>query len=281
MSQPTQTSLSTDLRAARTAQIAGQPPESVQRWLQRYQAAIVRRLPPSQRAQGEERYLGLVLGEMQRTPVLQECLRSPEGELSVRIAIQQMAQLGLEPGPLGHCYLLPFRDNRKGITTCTFILGYRGMIELAWASSKITSISARVVYDGDILDYEYGVNDTLRHIPRAIGAYKDRTLTHAYAVAKYVRGGHDFIVLDAEEVAFYRSKSRAATEAYSPWSQFEAAMWRKTAVRRLAPELPLSPEVSNEFARDEARDLGIDLGEGGGHMPALDDTTSTTTEDKA
>lgn len=280
MSQPpaaATTSLSTDLRAARTAQVAGAPAESVQRWLQRYQQAIVRRLPPSQRALGEERYLGLVLGEMQRTPMLQECLRSPEGEISVRNAIQQMAQLGLEPGPLGHCYLLPFKV--KGITTCTFILGYRGMIELAWQSSKITSISARVVYEGDILDYEYGVNDSLRHIPRASGAFNQRRLTHAYSVVKYVRGGYDFIVLDEGEVAFYRSKSRAASESYSPWAQFEAAMWRKTAVRRLAPELPLTPEVSNEFARDEARDLGIDLGES--PLTQLDDVTTTSTEERS
>lgn len=263
------TSLATDLRAARIAQSTGQAPESVQRWLQRYQQAIIRRLPPQQRAHGEERYMGLVLGEMQRTPLLVDCLRSPEGEMSVRMAIQHMAQLGLEPGPLGHCYLLPFRDTRKGITLCTFILGYRGMMELAWRSKEVRSIQARVVFEGDVFDFAYGIEDSLRHIPRGEGAYEGRTLTHAYAIVKYHRGGHDFVVLDRGEVGFYRAKSRAQSESYSPWNQFEAAMWRKTAVRRLGSEMPLTPEAANEFQRDEARDLGIDLGES---IPAIDDS---------
>lgn len=264
------TSLTTDLRAAKVASSQGKSPEPVQRWLQRYQASIVRRLPPQQRAHGEERYLGLVMGEMQRTPMLRDCLDTREGELTVAIALQQMAQLGLEPGPLGHCYLLPFRDNRKGITTCTFILGYRGMIELAWRSKEIKSISARVVFEGDIFDYAYGIEDSLRHIPQAKGEYSKRTLTHAYCVVKYTRGGHDFVVLDSEEVAFFRGKSRAASESYSPWNQFEAAMWRKTAVRRLASEMPLTPEAAAEIQRDEARELGIDLGE---PLQALEENT--------
>lgn len=269
MSERASTSLTTDLRAARVAQTTGQAPESIQRWLQRYQQAIVRRLPPQQRAHGEERYLGLVMGEMQRTPMLLECLRSPEGEFSVRMALQHMAQLGLEPGPLGHCYLLPFRDNKKGITTCTFLLGYRGMIELAWRSKEVRSVQARVVFEGDVFDYAYGIEDSLTHIPRAGGAYDKRVLTHSYAIVKYHRGGYDFVVLDRGEVAFYRAKSRAQNESYSPWNQFEAAMWRKTAVRRLGSEMPLTPEAASEYQRDEAQDLGLDLGE---TLPALEDS---------
>lgn len=258
--------LSTQLQTTRVAQLAGTSIETPQRWVQRYREAIVRRLPPAQRARGEERYLGLLLGEMQRTPALAECLTTPKGERSVRIAIQQMAQLGLEPGPLGHCYLLPFKD--RGVDTCTFILGYRGMIELAWRSQQIRSIQARVVFEGDVFDHAYGLDDILHHVPMASGPYKDRVLVRAYAIVKYIRGGHDFIVLDREEVNFYRAKSRASSESHSPWSQFEAAMWRKTAVRRLAPEMPLTAEAAAEFQRDEARELGLDLGE---TMPVLDD----------
>lgn len=254
----TQTSLSTDLRAARVAQQSGQAPETIQRWLQRYQQAIAGRLPPAMKARGEERYIRLLLSEMTRTPMLLECLRTPAGENSVRDAVHHMAQLGLEPGPLGHCYLLPFRDTRKQATLCTFILGYRGMIELAWRSGLIQSIQARVVYEGDIFDHAYGLQDKLVHIPGSSSVpFNERVLVKAYAVAKFSNGGHDFVVLDRGEVNFYRSKSRAASEAYSPWSQFEASMWRKTAIRRLGPELPLTAEAANEFARDEARELGL------------------------
>jgi recombination protein RecT len=151
------------------------------------------------------------------------------------------------------------------------------MIELAWRSKEIRSIQARVVFEGDIFEYEYGIEDSLRHIPNAKGPYGERTLSHAYAIVKYIRGGHDFLVLDSEEVAFYRAKSRASSESYSPWQQFPAGMWRKTAVRRLSSEMPLTPEASNEFARDEARDMGTDLGE---TLPALEDSVDANTENK-
>ncbi|HWC37765.1 MAG TPA: recombinase RecT [Acidimicrobiales bacterium] len=252
------TSLATDLRAARAAQRSGQPPETLQGWLQRHQSAITGRLPRGQRAQGEDRYVRLVLSEMLRTPTLMECMRSAEGEMSLRDAMFKMAQLGLEPGPLGHCYLLPFRDNRKGVTLCTFILGYRGMCELAWRSGQVRSIQARVVYEGDSFTFEYGLQDILRHQPMAAGPLNERKLQYAYAVAKFTNGGTDFIVLDREQVLFYKSKSRAGNEAYSPWNQFEPAMWRKTALLRLATELPLSVETATEFALDEARQLGYD-----------------------
>jgi recombination protein RecT len=47
--------------------------------------------------------------------------------------VMKCSALGLEPSAvdgLGRAYILPFRN--KGKMTAQFILGYKGMIELAW-----------------------------------------------------------------------------------------------------------------------------------------------------
>lgn len=54
-----------------------------------------------------ERFVRIAITEMRRNPELQECTLQ-----SVLGAFMQAAQLGLEPGLLGQCYLIPFR-NRK------------------------------------------------------------------------------------------------------------------------------------------------------------------------
>src|SRR5690625_5711770 len=61
--------------------------------------------------------------------------------------VMQAAQLGLEPGLLGQCYLLPFKNNRKGITEVQFIIGYKGMIDLAKRSGHTQSIYSHSFYE--------------------------------------------------------------------------------------------------------------------------------------
>src|SRR4051812_25832397 len=59
-----------------------------------------------------ERFTRLVMTEISRNSTLQEC--SVESFLG---AMMYAAQLGVEPGPLGHAYLVPFGKQ------VTFILG--------------------------------------------------------------------------------------------------------------------------------------------------------------
>src|SRR5437588_11490017 len=60
------------------------------------------------------------------------------------------AQLGLSLGPLGHFYLAPHAGE------AVFILGYKGMVELAYRSGKLRRIEAKVVREGDDFDWRGG-----------------------------------------------------------------------------------------------------------------------------
>jgi recombination protein RecT len=102
-----------------------------------------------------DRLLRIALTEVRRQPKLAEC-----SQASLLSAVFSCAQLGLEPGgALGHAYLVPYGKEVQ------FILGYRGMIDLARRSGLIDSITAHAVYEGDRFECEFGLAENLVHVP--------------------------------------------------------------------------------------------------------------------
>src|SRR5262245_29100413 len=91
-----------------------------------------------------ERMIRIAMTSIQKNSDLLNC--TPQSLIGCVI---QSAQLGLEPDSvLGHAYLVPFK------TTCTFIIGYKGLQRLARQSGEISKIWSKVVYANDYFDYE-------------------------------------------------------------------------------------------------------------------------------
>lgn len=198
-----------------------------------------------------DRMMRIALTEVRKVPALGQCnIESFMG------AIMQCAQLGLEPGSaLGHAYLLPFGNGkaRDGKANCQLIIGYRGMIDLARRSGQIVSLTARTVHENDTFKYEFGLEETMQHIP----ADGDRgKMTHVYAVAKLKGGGVQFDVMSRADVDKVRSTSKAG--ANGPWVTHFEEMAKKTAIRRLFKYLPVSIEIQQAVTLDERAEAGID-----------------------
>lgn len=165
---------------------------------------------------------------IRQTPALARC--TPESFLG---ALLTASQLGLEPGPLGEAYLVPYGN------VVTFIPGYRGLIKLAWQSGQLRNIDAHVVHAADEFEFEYGLNPTLRHKPfRGQGPGK---VTDVYAVATFQNGGSAFVVMSIEDVEAIRKRSKASKNG--PWVTDWDAMAKKTAIKQLIRFLPLSTEL--------------------------------------
>jgi recombination protein RecT len=176
-------------------------------------------------------------------------------------ALVQCAQLGLEPNtPMGHAYMIPFRNRKMNRTDVQVIIGYRGFIDLARRSGQIVSIAAHAVHEKDKFDFSYGLDERLEHRP----ASGDRgQVTHFYAVAKLTGGGHAFEVMTRADVEAIRDASQNHQSAKkfgkpSVWDQHFVEMGRKTAVRRLFKYLPVSIELATAAALDGAADAGRD-----------------------
>lgn len=233
-------------RTTSTPAKPGDGPKTVYDLLEQQKGEIARALPQHMTA---DRFARIVLTECRRTPQLLAC--TPASLLG---AVMLSAQLGLEPGPLGHCYLIPFRT--KGRLEVQWILGYRGMIDLARRSGRIESIVAHDVREGDEFDFEFGLDEKLRHRP----ALADRGDAIAYyALARFTGGGHAFVVLSLDDVNQYRGRSKAKDSG--PWVTDYDAMAKKTCVRRLSPFLPLTVEAAHALSVDEAirTDIGGDV----------------------
>lgn len=197
-----------------------------------------------------DRMLRISMTTIQRNPKLLECdIKSLLG------SIIEAAQLGLEPdGVMGRAYLVPYKDRRHNRTVAQLIVGYKGLIELARRSGQITSICAHVVYENDILEFEYGLNEKLKHIP----SLKDRGKPiGAYAIARLKDGGHAFEFMPIDEIEGIRKRSKAAQDG--PWVTDWSEMARKTVIRRLAKFLPLSAEFNRAVAIDELQERGATI----------------------
>jgi recombination protein RecT len=196
-----------------------------------------------------DRLARIALTEVRKNPKLAQC-----DQASFLGAIMQCAQLGLEPGgALGHAYLLPFENRQKRITEVQFIVGYRGMIDLARRSGQILSLEARAVYKADEFHVELGLNPDLRHVPA--WEVEDRgELQFVYAVAKLKDGGTQFDVMSRADVERIRKRSKASNGG--PWTTDYEAMAKKTVIRQLFKYLPVSIELATAVDLDQQADRG-------------------------
>lgn len=193
-----------------------------------------------------ERMARIAMTELRKTPKLQEC-----DPMSFIASIMQASQLGLEPGIMGSCYLIPFYNSKLGKMECTFMPGYRGFLDLARRSGQIISLVARSVHENDLFEYEFGLKESITHKP----AMNDRgELRAVYAVALLKDGGHQFDVMSKSDIEAVRSTSKSKDNG--PWVTHYEEMAKKTVLRRLFKWLPCSVEMQKAVSLDEMQEQG-------------------------
>ena len=232
-------------QAAQGAQLAPMNPKKhLKEVLERSWPRIAAVMPKEMTS---ERLLQMYVSTINREPALANCTVE-----SVLSCFMRCTALGLEPSNvngLGMAYILPFgnKNYQTGQKEATFILGYRGIIELARRSGQLRDISARAVHEGDEFDFAYGLNERLHHVPCA----KPGQLTHVYAAAHFKDGGHYMLVMSRDEIDAAMKRSPSARRQSSPWHTDFEAMAKKTVIRRAAPYLPLSVETKQAIAADD------------------------------
>jgi recombination protein RecT len=216
----------------------------VQKLLVKNQRAIKSVLP---RHITPERISRVALGSLRKNQKLQQC-----DAQSIMQCILVAATLGLEVDDgTGRCYLVPYK-NKSGGMTCQIIIGYRGLLELAYRSGELLSVSVREVYESDQFEIVYGLYEKLEHIPS--GETDPAKITHVYCVIRYKSGGHHIEVMTRSQVEAIRDRSSAGRSG--PWQTDFAMMARKTVLRRALRYAPISTDVSRAVTVDEASERG-------------------------
>lgn len=190
-----------------------------------------------------DRLARIALTELRQVPKLRTCTRD-----SFLKCLMVSAQLGLEPGMLGHVYFIPFGKE------ATIVIGYKGMLELAQRSGKILSIEARVVKENDKCTVKLGLDSDIQHEIDIRSPDRGKTIGY-YACAKIVGGGKMFEFMSVAEVEEIRKSSKAGNSG--PWVTHPEEMGKKTVIRRLFKYLPVSVELQKATNLDEAADVGI------------------------
>lgn len=191
-----------------------------------------------------ERLQKVALMAISRNKALLDC--SPQSLLEAFI---DASTLGLDVcGSMGRAYLVPYKNNKTGQSEAKFIIGYRGLIDLARRSGEIESIAAHVVYEHDEFVVELGDSERIIHKPYMAG---DRGKPVAvYAVAKLKGGAVQTDVMTKADVDKIRGRSRASNSG--PWVTDYDEMARKTVVRRLCKYLPLTIEAAVAISESDA-----------------------------
>jgi recombination protein RecT len=194
-----------------------------------------------------DRIANIVVSAALRQPALLEC--SPA---SILKSCMTATALGLEcDGLLGGAYLVPFWNSKTRQKEAQFIVGYRGLIDLARRSGNITSIEAHVVHSNDKFRCQFGLEPKLEHEPDW-NAETPGPMVAVYAIARFRDGGYQFEVMTRAQVDAVRQMSKAGD--FGPWKDHYLEMARKTVVRRLSKYLPLSIEVREAMVKEDAQE---------------------------
>ncbi len=202
-----------------------------------------------------DKFEGMVINVVAGNTKLLEC-----NQASLLRSVINAADVGLSLNPImREADILPVWSPNGSVAQ--FRPRAIGMMKLARQSGEVTKISAHEVYDDDLFEYEFGMDEKLIHKP-AMQPKSDRKITHAYCIWQLKDGTKQFEVLDRARI----DRARASSEGWkyaikenktnSVWHLHEGEMVRKTAIRAASKYMPMSTEndpflKALEYDRDD------------------------------
>lgn len=215
--------------------------------LNKWEKSIAQALP---RQMDGARYMRILITEFTKNPDLFKTTKE-----SQFAAILTAAQLGLEPGPLGEAFLIPYYNKKLGVYICTFQPGYQGLVKLAFMSGKVLDIWTNTIYKGDPYEYKDGSERSITHEPQK-GPHRVDDIVACYAVIKYVGGvTHcEFMYRDRlDEI-----KDKSANVNSPMWTNWRREAYEKTVLKRALKFAPKSTTLlKTVVAIDDQADVGV------------------------
>ena len=197
-----------------------------------------------------QRFITSIVSAVNTNSELQECTN--QSILSTALLGQA---LELSPSPqLGHFYFVPFKDKEKG-KVAQFILGYKGMIQLAIRSGQYKKINVLAIKEGELINYD-PLNEEIeveliddeekREKANTIGYYAMFELTNGFRKTLY------WSRAKMESHAERFSPGYRAKKGYTFWEKDFDSMAFKTMLRQLISKWGImSIELQKGFEADK------------------------------
>lgn len=158
-------------------------------------------------------------------------------------------QLSVVP-TLGQCYILPYKNTKKGITEAQFQIGYLGLVQLCMRSGQFKRIIAVPVHEGELVSgdefNENWVFDKSKKVSDTVIGY--------YAKFVLINGFEKAAFWPKEKVDAHATRySQAVRKGWdSPWRSNYDEMACKTVLKSILKYAPKSIEMQNILRFDQA-----------------------------
>lgn len=145
--------------------------------------------------------------------------------------------LRLSPSPqLGQYYMVPFKDNKLNRRVATFVLGYKGYIQLAIRSGQYKKLNVIGIKEGELKHYD-PLNEEIEVDLIQDEAKREETPTIGYyAMFEYINGFRKAMYWTKAKMEAHATKysqGYSAHKGYTFWEKDFDGMAFKTMIRQL------------------------------------------------
>lgn len=199
-----------------------------------------------------QQFISSIISAVQINPQLQKCTNS-----SILSAALLGQSLKLSPSPqLGHFYMVPFNDTKRGTTEAVFQIGWKGIVQLAIRSGQYRRINVLPIKESELvyfdpLEEEIKISliddEEERERAATIGYYAAFELVNGFRKAMY------WSRKKMESHALRYSMGYKAKKGYTFWEKDFDAMACKTMLRQLIGKWGImSIDIQQAFEGDQA-----------------------------
>ena len=190
-----------------------------------------------------DRMSRLALTAFSTSPQLRDCDMK-----SIAASIMTAGQLGLEPGVNGAGFLIPYGK------TCTFVPGWKGLVDLVARSGRGTVYSGVIFKDQQYTFIDGARRDLIIHNETDLDDPDD--ITHAFAIGWVKDASMPIIELwRVSKIAKHRDKYNKVGKKHYSFRDWEMYC-RKVPLLQVLKYMPCSIEVANAMAISHASEAG-------------------------
>ena len=164
---------------------------------------------------------------------------------------------------LGFVYVVPYKD-KSGNPVPTFMIGYKGLIQLAQRTGQYKYINADMIYEGEQVTY----NRITGMMEIAGEAQSDQVIGY-FAYFQLLNGFEKCVYWTKEKVIAHAKRYSKAYNS-GPWQTNFDAMAMKTVVRQLISKYGImSIEFANAIVQDNADEVEAEVRENANGEPLM------------
>lgn len=199
-----------------------------------------------------QQFVTSIISAAQANPALQECTNP-----SILSAALLGQSLHLSPSPqLGYYYMVPFENRKNGTKEAQFILGYKGMMQLAIRSGYYKRINAIAIKEGELVRYDPLEEEIEVNLIEDEYEREQAPTVGYYAFFEYLNGFRKAIYWSKKKMEAHAerySMGYKVKKGYTFWEKDFDSMAIKTLLRQLLGHYGImSTDMQTAYEADQA-----------------------------